>query len=321
MPDGITDVAVGVLTTADDMVLLGSRPEGKPWAGWWEMPGGKLEPGETVQQALRRELREELGIEVTEDRAWVTYVHQYPTTTVRLHFRRVTAWDGQPKGLENQALKWVPIQTATQLPDLLPAAYPPLRWLNLPERYLISSAVSEEGLEAFMHRLRTALDSGIRLIQWREPQWQTGSEAESLPQALDRVVKMCRAHQAKVLVNSCHEQQLWSMADGVHLRASDAQSMQQRPQSLQDKLLGVSAHNVLDLSQARTLGADFAVLGPVLPTESHPGEATLGWDAFEELNEQAGLPVYAIGGQTPNTLLTAKSRGAHGIAGIRQLLG
>jgi len=69
------------------------------------------------------------------------------------------------------------------------------------------------------------------------------------------------------------------------------------------------------------LQADFAVLGPVLPTDSHPGEPTLGWAGFERLNLHAGLPIYALGGQTPATLTLAQSRGAHGIAGIRQLLG
>ncbi len=324
MPDAsnsIVDVAVGVLTTTDGQVLLGSRPEGKPWSGWWEMPGGKLEAGETAQQALARELFEELGITVTVDRPWVTYVHVYPSTTVRLHFRRVTGWQGEPRGLENQALKWVRIASACQLPDLLPAAYPPLNWLQLPDRYLISSAINQDGLQPFLQRLDDALKQGVRLVQWREPLWQHEGNLDQLRQAFIEVRSLCHDHDAKLMINSCHGDALWPLADGVHFRSADAQTLSERPPSLEGKLIAASAHNPQELSHARLIGADFAVLGPVLTTASHPGEPTLGWESFERLNQDAGLPVFAIGGQTPDTLTEAQSRGAHGIAGIRQLLG
>lgn len=321
MPEDIVDVAVGVITNDNQEVLLGSRPEGKPWAGWWEMPGGKLEPGETVLNALQRELKEELGIDITAVSPWVTYVHRYPTTTVRLHFCRVTDWTGHPSGLENQQLKWVPIANATEFPDLLPAAYPPLRWLKLPSRYLISSAQDENHLSAFMQRLEQALASGIRLVQWREPHWQSHGDVDALKRAFLAARELCHASGAQILLNSCHASDWWPLADGIHLRSADAGSLKERPSTLESKLLGISTHSTDELSKARELGADFAVLGPVLPTASHPGEPTLGWDAFEALNRTAGLPVYALGGQTPETLPLARSRGAHGIAGIRQLIG
>ena len=320
MPSAIVDVAVGVLIRADGCVLLGSRPEGKPWAGWWELPGGKLEPGESVLAALTRELHEELGIDVQSATPWVTYVHEYPTTTVRLHFCKVTDWSAEPQSREQQELKWVNPQAALQLPDLLPATYPPLRWLQIPTRYLISSAHDQAGLAAFIDKLQRALDQGITLVQWREPHWQANGDTAQLRAAFLDVLSRCHAKNAKLMVNSVHDQALWSLADGVHFRVAEACQLQQRPDELTGKWVAVSTHNEEELGMARAFGADFAVLGPVLPTASHPGSATLGWEMFERLNQSAGLPVFAIGGQSGQMLSQAQSRGAHGIAGIRELI-
>lgn len=314
----ITEVAVGVILRADGSVLLGDRPAGKPWAGWWELPGGKLEAGETVLKALKRELHEELGITLTTATPWVTYVHEYPTTTVRLHFCRVTEWQGDPQSLEQQQLKWATPEAALSLPDLLPATYPPLRWLQLPDRYWITGIGGVNGWPEFLAQLKTALTGGLRLVQWREPAWQ--GDSGSLETAFEQTRSICHAHDAKLLVNSVHPQGWWLRADGVHLRAADARAFEARPKTLKGKLVAVSAHDSHELSLARELQADFAVLGPVLPTDSHPGQPTLGWGEFERLNQSAGLPVFALGGQTPTSLATAQLRGAHGIAGIRQLL-
>lgn len=315
----ITDVAVGVILRADGAVLLGDRPAGKPWAGWWELPGGKLEAGESVFEALKRELQEEIGITVTQLTPWVTYVHKYPTTTVRLHFCRVTDWQGEPQSLEQQQLKWVTPEAALFLPDLLPATYPPLQWLQLPNRYWITGIGGVNGWPRFLAQLKKALTEGLRLLQWREPAWQ--GEVGSIEAAFESTRLLCQAQGAKLLVNSIHPKDWWLRADGVHLRASDALALKARPEALNGKLLAVSTHNAQELGQARQLEADFAVLGPVLPTPSHPEQPAMTWDGFERLNQGAGLPVFALGGQTPDTLSTALLRGAHGIAGIRQLLG
>jgi 8-oxo-dGTP diphosphatase len=317
MPDKIIDVAVGVLLRPDGTVLLGSRPADKPWPGWWELPGGKLEPGESVLQALTRELREEIGILVTEAAPWVTYVHTYPTTTVRLAFCRVTAWTGEPDGLEGQSLRWVPIDSAQDVPQLLPATYPPLRWLQLPTTYAISSAGSPELLPQFLTRLDQGLKAGIKLFQWREPGWPGGPDREDLHQALRLVLARCHAAGAQVLVNSIHPEAWWREADGVHLRTQDAARLTKRPILEADQRVGVSTHTLDELAQARALDADFAVLGPVLPTASHPGHPGIGWEAFAQLNAQAGLPVFALGGQSSATLAQAQSVGGHGFAGIR----
>ncbi|CAB3915068.1 Nudix family hydrolase [Achromobacter denitrificans] len=320
MSEKIVDVAAGLILRPDGMLLLGQRPEGKPWSGWWELPGGKLEPGETVLEALARELQEEIGIRVTQSRPWVTYVHAYPHTTVRLAFCHVTGWEGEPRSLENQRLEWVDPAQAASVGDLLPATLPPLRWLQLPTAYGISSIGSRAGVPAFLARLDAALARGLKLVQLREPQWPDGVGASSLHEVLHSVLKRCRAAGARVLINSAHPAAWWKEADGVHLRSADAARLTARPALPAGALVGVSAHDNAEVVHARELGADFAVLGPVLETASHPGAPTLGWDGFVAGNRDAGIPVYALGGQSAATVSAALRHGAHGIAGIRGLL-
>lgn len=321
-------VAAGMILRPGGALLLAERPADKPWAGWWELPGGKIEPGETVLQALARELDEELGIEITQATPWVTHVHEYPKNIVSLAFCRVTGWNGTPVGREGQTLAWVDPHAPITAGKLLPATEPPLRWLRLPERYLVTSIGGPAQLAGQLARLDLALQRGIRLVQFREPEWQRQGDAPALEMAFQEVLRRCREHSARCLVNSVHPQDWWDRADGVHLRAADARlpEVEARLRRAADqspwpeKLLGMSAHDAAGLALARELGADFAVLGHVLNTPSHPGEAGMGWERFAELAGGAGLPVLAIGGQSEATLDEARRHGAHGIAGIRQLL-
>lgn len=132
----LTHVAVGVLLRDDGHVLLADRPQGKPYAGYWEFPGGKIEDGEHVCRALERELHEELGIEIEGSAPWVTFVHDYPHALVELQFRIVRRWRGEPHPREGQRLRFV--DPAGEPPQpLLPAAVPALRWLRLPASILV----------------------------------------------------------------------------------------------------------------------------------------------------------------------------------------
>ena len=132
----IVDVGVGVLFRPDGAFLLTSRPEGKVYAGYWEFPGGKLEAGETVEQALARELHEELGVEVdpTEVIRWREQLVDYPHALVRLHFCKVMEWQGELTMREGQSFAWerLPVQVA----PVLPGALPVLEWLQA-ERLLL----------------------------------------------------------------------------------------------------------------------------------------------------------------------------------------
>jgi 8-oxo-dGTP diphosphatase len=116
------DVAVGVLIDAAGQFLLTSRPPGKVWAGYWEFPGGKLEAGESVEAALRRELHEELGITIGAVEPWQTELIDYPHARVRLHFCKVREWQGEMQMREGQRMAWeqLPVSVAPVLPGTLP---------------------------------------------------------------------------------------------------------------------------------------------------------------------------------------------------------
>ena len=122
-----TEVAVGILLRADGALLLSTRPAGKPYAGYWEFPGGKIEAGESVEQALRRELIEELGVTIGPAPVWKVTEHDYPHALVRLHWCKVYDWSGAFEMREGQQMAWQP--WPIQVRPVLPGAYPVLQWL------------------------------------------------------------------------------------------------------------------------------------------------------------------------------------------------
>jgi 8-oxo-dGTP diphosphatase len=302
------DVAVAVLIRPDGAALLARRPESKVYSGYWEFPGGKVEPGEPVADALRREIREELGIEIGRAHPWITRVFVYPHATVRLHFHRIYAWRGEPRALEHQAIAWQRPE-AMELTPMLPANGPVLRALSLPAEYAITRA-GELGEEPFFVRLEARLRSGLKLVQVREKELARAA----LKAFAQRVLALAGAHGARVLVNSDVELAREIGADGVHLTAAQLHVCAARPDL---PWCGASCHSVEELRRAEELGADLAVLGPVRATPTHPDAVPLGWDRFREIAAGASIPVYALGGVRPRDLEQAWSCGAHGLAMVR----
>lgn len=123
----VVDVAVGVLIRPDGDFLLTSRPQGKVYAGYWEFPGGKLEPGESVEAALRRELQEELGIEIGAVERWHEELVDYPHALVHLHFCKVYHWAGELQMRESQTYAWQHLPLSVD--PVLPGTVPVLQWL------------------------------------------------------------------------------------------------------------------------------------------------------------------------------------------------
>ncbi len=306
--DAIVDVAVAVLERRDGSVLLARRPRDKVYAGFWEFPGGKVEPGESVRGALQREIREELSVEVSAASPWITRVFSYPHATVRLHFFRIRAWTGALRALEHEGLAWQPPQAVTVEP-VLPANGPVLSALSIPVEYAISQA-GELGEERFLQSLRRRLNDGLKLIQLREPDLP----AERFVHLSDRVVRIAQGAGAKVLINNDFDLARRIGADGVHVTARQLSVLRQRPDF---PLVGVSCHGADELRAAERLRADFAVLGPVMATPTHRDAKILGWNGFAAAASGCAIPVYALGGMKREDLETAWSFGAHGIAMIR----
>lgn len=128
----VTEVAAGILLDSEGRYLLGQRPEGKPYAGYWEVPGGKIEKGETVFEALKRELKEELGIEILDSQELTVLEHDYPHAYVRLYVSIIRNWSGTPAGCEGQQLSWQLLsQDCPSVEPMLPAAWPMLEKLKL----------------------------------------------------------------------------------------------------------------------------------------------------------------------------------------------
>jgi len=121
------DVAVGILMRENGDVLLGKRLEGKPYPGYWEFPGGKVESGESIEAALKREFREELDVTILSQEPWCCVEHVYPHAHVRLHFFISKNWQGQPKSREGQEIRW---QGNIRVEPLLPATIPLIAWLD-----------------------------------------------------------------------------------------------------------------------------------------------------------------------------------------------
>jgi len=301
------EVVAAVLIHADGRMLLASRPPGKAYAGYWEFPGGKVEAGEALDEALLRELDEELGIRVTRASRWITREFTYPHAHVRLNFFRVWAWEGAPHAHEGQQLTWLRPGMPPPSP-LLPANFPILKALALPPVYGITHA---EALgEAFLPRLDAALQRGLRLIQVRD---KTLPEESRLALARE-VVRRAHPYGACVLVNGTVAMARAAGADGVHLDAAALAALEQRPEVA---WLGASCHDAGELARAAAIGADFALLSPVLPTQTHPGAVTLGWETFSTLAAASPIPVYGLGGLAHEDVDLAISHGAHGVALLR----
>lgn len=301
----LTRVAAAVLLRPDGQVLVAQRPRGRAYAGYWEFPGGKLEPGETPLDALVRELHEELGIHVVRAAPWLVQYFTYPHANVELNFFRVFEWNGELHGHDGQAFAWQTPGAFNREP-LLPANTRVLAALELPLTYGITCA-EELGEAAFLERARRALGAGVKLVQIREKSWPI----ERLSRFAESMRGLARAYGARVLLNGNVELARSLQLDGVHWTAAVLARATARPRDL---IVAASCHVRAEIAKAGELDLDFAVLGPVRPTPTHPGASPLGFDGFSELVAGTRLPVFALGGLAATDLAAAVDAGAHGVA-------
>ncbi len=299
-----------VIRDARGRILLARRTEGRDLAGRWEFPGGKQEPGESPEDALVRELREELGIEARVGEHVISVPQQYPDKRLCLEVRHLTGWTGTPRGHEGQALAWVAPDKLVRY-DMPPADRPVVAALRQPDRYLVTPEPAAAA--PWLATLERALMGGIRRVQVRARSLDETAWKALATQAVAR----CREAGAEVLLNG-DIGLARTLQVGVHLRASQLRDLSARP--LPDGLpVAASCHEAADLRHAEALACDFAVVGSVSPTLSHPDGEPLGWPGFAGLREGVSLPLYAIGGMVLADIPQARRHGAQGVAAIRGL--
>lgn len=302
--------AAAIISRDSRQVLIARRPSNVDQGGLWEFPGGKLAPYETGFEALKRELHEELGVEIQRAQPLIRVHHEYPDKHILLDVWQILAFAGEPFGREGQAVRWVAMDELHSYP--FPAAnLPILRAVMLPTEYLISD--EEDDDEVFLIKLGRALrEDGIRLVQLRAK----NLEPDAYLVRAEKALGLCREYDARLLLNGEPELLQSIDADGVHLTSERLMSLERRPLA-ESKWLSASTHDRVQLDQAARIGCDFVTLSPLRTTPSHPEVDPLGWHDFQQLVETAAMPVFALGGMTRHDANHARAVGAQGIASIR----
>ncbi len=311
MPSIVPDtvhVAVAVIFNGDKDVLVALRPAHVHQGGLWEFPGGKIEQGESVEDALRREIREELDIDVIHASPLIRICHHYPDKSVLLDVWCVDSFTGEPQGAENQSIRW------NSIDQLDPSEFPQanqaiIKALQLPDQMLITGEASDAN--DFLHKLEKALLKGVRLVQMRSKEINSHAYA-SLARSAQA---MCKDYDARLLLNTNLDLFTQIDADGLHLNSQRLFTYNSRPVAV-DKMLSASCHNEQEIQQANKLNADIILVSPVKPTSSHPGVPGLGWHRFMQLAAISNCPVYALGGMALEDMKDARYHGAQGIAAI-----
>ena len=303
-------VAAAVIRGSDGRILIARRADTQHQGGLWEFPGGKVEAGESVSAALSRELKEELGVDVTSARPLITVKHDYPDKHVLLDVWEVSSFTGEARGVEGQPLAWVAPR------DLANYAFPPANQpivaaARLPDQYLITP----DGLEPpeLLKGVQKAIAGGIKLISLRAPK---GYDPKYRDLAVD-ATGLC-AGKAQLMLKGPLEWLGDFPSAGWHLTAAQLRKYAAKGRPFpKDRWLAASCHNAEELALAEQMDVDFVTLSPVLPTETHPGMEPLGWEQAQQLIAGFNKPVFLLGGLGPDDRQQAWGVGAQGVSGIR----
>ncbi|CAC9588840.1 Thiazole tautomerase TenI-like domain [uncultured Gammaproteobacteria bacterium] len=297
---------VGVLRNKNQEILIAQRRKSQFMGGFWELPGGKIENEESPEQAIIRELNEELGIQVKHSSLHQTMVHHYEDRIVELSIYNINQYQNTPIGLEGQAIAWARV-TDLNNHQLLPTMRAFIHSITLPNKYWITPSDQHQSDE-WMSKFEQKLTSGIGLIQLRS---KTILNSEFITELYNK----CKHNSVKLLLNTANKTFNEPSSDGWHLTTNEMLQLDKRP-CTKDKLLGVSTHNLTEALKAQSIGADFVVISPVQATQTHPDTIPIGWDSAIDVVDKLNIPVYFLGGMRIKDLKKTRKIGAQGIAGV-----
>ena len=304
-------IAIGIIRNEQGKILVTQRNKDAHLPNVWEFPGGKLEAGESFKQGLRREIHEEVGVNVRQCAKLIDFNYAYEDRELSFQVFTVIVHSNEVHIPGQQNIAWVDPQDLSQL-DFPSANQIIINAINLPQSYMIAdlSVLGDHLLE----KVKINLENGVSLIQFRAP----SINKEQYLAIADELCDLCHQKNARLILNGELDWFRNSSADGIHLNSQRLAALHnagQRP--VDGEIYSASCHTTEELEYANSLGVRTAIIGPVLQTPSHPQSRPLGWPQFSRLCTHANIPVYAIGGLGKKELQTAQVNGAHGIAGIR----
>lgn len=310
--NNIVHVAVAVIQDSHGQYFIAKRPLESHQGGLWEFPGGKVENNETVLDALKRELYEEVGITLIHADPLIKIHHNYTDKSVLLDVWKVDDFSGTAFGKEGQETCWINKDELSSY-DFPVANLPIIKSLQLPDQYMITGEFADE--VELLSRVNAGLKKGIKLIQFRSHH----ISEENYFHYAKKIYALCKKENAVLLLNTSIENynnhKAHEFSHGLHLTSKEFEFFSSGLLD-DDLLISTSVHDQRELLSAESKNIDFVVLSPVNRTLSHPNSPPLGWVSFKELTNKSNIPVYALGGMTEENMEVSKVNGAQGIAAI-----
>jgi len=299
------EVVVGIIHNSNNEVFIAKRQKNQFMSDYWELPGGKVEPGEDHVNAIKRELFEETGITVKNCKLVQKIQHIYPEKTINLSVYSIDDYLGGPVGLEGQEITW---SSADKLKNfkLLPTMWRIIHKFSLPKFYWITPDNHQS--DKVFNECKKRLSNGIKFIQLR-------SKTSLDTTYIEKIHRLCRKNQAKLILNTPNKT-FNEACDGWHLTSLELMSLKERP-VIEEKLIGASTHGIDEALHAENISADYISLSPIEKTLTHPNSIPLGWKDASDIIEKCNLPVFLLGGMNKELVEKALSIGAQGVAGIR----
>jgi len=288
-------------------ILITKRRKNQFMPNYWELPGGKIETGEDEEDALARELQEELGIKTLRISLKHVMTHHYKDKTVNLSIYNVESYKGNVTGTEGQDVRWCNLQNLSNY-KLLPTMRIIINRIRLPEYYWITP--DERDPELLLQKCQNHLITGAKIIQLRSKDLIEHSY-------IGKIHNLCQSYEARLILNVPNKT-FKEPCDGWHLTSEELLKYSKRP-CANNKLLGASAHNMKEAKYAETISVDYISLAPIEETPSHPNATPLGWEVAKDIVSKSNLPVYLLGGMGRDSLGRALKIRAQGIAGISQI--